>query len=335
MIKKGKRGIVLFIFIIAIIIMLILIGIGQQRIQKNIKLSSVNEKMNQKNNYCFEDMCFIAGTNVVTPSGLVHIDDLKIGYIVYTRNQETNEIELKEVLKTFESDYKLDTLKIYTKTSSVEATLNHKFFEKRKGWIKAEELKIGDILINNSNEELEINKIERIASKGTQKVYNLEVADNHNYFVGFDCVLVHNCCIEGKSLVQIDLAGNTKTIENIKQGDIVVTYNPETKENELGVVRRITIKNNVKDIVTITFKDGSQMIQNMYHEIYTNEGWKSLTEYTGDSVLEINDNVKTLEGWKEVESIDIDLNHEPVNLYSLFIEGNNNFYANGTLMKGY
>lgn len=335
MIKKEQRKILLLLFVITITIICILIGIGYSRVKENVKLGSAMKIKNMENKYRFEDKCFIAGTNVITPSGAVHIEDIKAGDNVYTRNEKTNEIEIKKVLRTLDSDYKLDTIKVYTRDASVEATLNHKFFEKNRGWVKAEELRMGDILINNSNEELEINNIERIASKGTQKVYNLEVADNHNYFVGFDCVLVHNCCIDGKSLVQVNFNGDMKTIESINDGDKVVTYNPKTGKNELGEVRKRTVKEEVRDIVTITFKDGTQMIQNMYHEIYTDEGWKSLTEYKGDAVLEINDMVKTVDGWKEVEAININLNHEPVKLYSLNVERNNNFYANGTLVKGY
>ena len=165
-----------------------------------------------------------------------------LGDYVYSRNEETNQIETKKVLQTFESDYKSDTLKIYTKDSSVEATLNHKFYEKNKEWIEAEKLEVGNILINNSNEELEIVKIDRVKSIGTIKVYNLEVEDNHNYFVGFDCVLVHNCCVDRNSLIQIDLFGNTKPIAQIQKGDRVLTYNSKTGKNELREVTKITIK---------------------------------------------------------------------------------------------
>ncbi|MCI8309421.1 MAG: hypothetical protein HFJ45_04350 [Clostridia bacterium] len=208
------------------------------------KIASADIKYKNRENQeaCFEDLCFVQGTQVITPDGYVSIENLKVGDYVYSRNEETNQIETKKVLQTFESDYKSDTLKIYTKDSSVEATLNHKFYEKNKEWIEAEKLEVGNILINNSNEELEIVKIDRVKSIGTIKVYNLEVEDNHNYFVGFDCVLVHNCCVDRNSLIQIDLFGNTKPIAQIQKGDRVLTYNSKTGKNELREVTKITIK---------------------------------------------------------------------------------------------
>jgi len=284
---------------------------------------------------CFEDLCFVKGTKVITPRGLINIEELKKEEEVYTRNEKTNEIEIKKILQIFESNYENDILKIYTKDSSIEATLKHKFYIKNNSWTKAENLKVGDILVNNSNEELEIKKIERIESTGIIKVYNLEVEDNHNYFVGFDCVLVHNCCVDENSLILIDNLGSTKSIKSIREGDMVLTYNSETKINELKPVTRITIKEKTTDIVTITFEDGTQIIQNMYHEMYTRDGWKSLTNFYGEETLSEKDFVKTEDGWKKIEKIEINLNHEPLDLYTIDTKENNNFYANGTLMKGY
>ena len=51
-----------------------------------------------------------------------------------------------------------------------------------------------------------------------------------------------------------------------------------------------------------------------------------------DLDLENDDEIKTEEGWKEIESIDIDLNSEPLDLYTISVEGLDNFYANGSLM---
>lgn len=348
--KKLKRKnllviaflIVLLIFTATIILKVILLNQAEEQLavlEKKEKIANTTKTYYKNRNIdvnaSFEELCFVMGTKVITPNGFVNIEDLKVGDSVYSRNEKTDEIEIKKVLQTFESDYEFDTLRIFTKDSSVEATLNHKFYEKNKEWIEAKELKVGDILVNNSNEELEIIKIENIKSEGVQKVYNLEVEDNHNYFVGFDCVLVHNCCVDPFSEVLVSLSGETRAIQFIKSGDKVVTFNFKTGKNELKTVTKTTIKNDVTDIVTITFADGTQIIQNMYHEMYTKEGWKSLTNLNGNETLEVGDIVKTENGWKEIKTIDIELRHEETKLYTIDTEDNNNFYANGTLMKGY
>ena len=41
--------------------------------------------------------CFLAGTKVLTESGLKNIEDLKIGDYVYSINLDTNQKELKEI----------------------------------------------------------------------------------------------------------------------------------------------------------------------------------------------------------------------------------------------
>ena len=39
---------------------------------------------------------------------------------------------------------------------------------------------------------IEVLKVEEIIPNSVYTVYNFEVEDNHNYFVGIDKVLVHN-----------------------------------------------------------------------------------------------------------------------------------------------
>jgi hypothetical protein len=85
-------------------------------------------------------------------------------------------------------------VKVYTQNGVIESTSNHPYYEKTKGWVSAKNLQAGDILINSNNEEVEVKKVEYIGFVGDELnvVYNIEVEDNHNYFVGNDLVLVHN-----------------------------------------------------------------------------------------------------------------------------------------------
>ena len=135
--------------------------------------------------------CFLAGTLVLTANGLIPIEAVKKGDTVVSFNQNTFLNEDKEVLNVFQNDC-VKYLKLYTSpTDFIEVTGQHKFYlPLTKIWIAASELKVDDILLNASGQQVTISKLEIIESDN--KTYNFEVADNHNYFVGNKSILAHN-----------------------------------------------------------------------------------------------------------------------------------------------
>ena len=140
-----------------------------------------------------ESICFVAGTEVLTETGLVNIEDVKVGMKVYSYNEETQEVELKEVKQTFKTNPIKDMVKVTVNGEVVESTSKHEYYVVGKGWTAAHELKEGDVLLNSENEEIKVETVELIISNGNPvTVYNMEVEDNHNYFVGEENVLVHN-----------------------------------------------------------------------------------------------------------------------------------------------
>lgn len=150
-------------------------------------------------------MCFTKGTSVLTPEGQINIEDLKIGDIVYTRNMNNDCIEIKKVIQLFENRVNCNMVKIYMNDEYIECTSGHEIYVKEKGWTKAWEIEEGDILIDNENQEILVNKIEKEKKQEETTVYNFEVEDNHNYFVGNSNILVHNapapggCVYEGEN----------------------------------------------------------------------------------------------------------------------------------------
>lgn len=70
---------------------------------------------------------------------------------------------------------------------------------------------------------------------------------------------------------------------------------------------------------------------NEYHPLYTQGGWKSLTQYKGfplltedDKILSINRNyvsILSIEQWKE---------EKPITTYNLTIKKNHNFFVGNT-----
>ena len=138
-------------------------------------------------------VCFVAGTKVLTETGLINIEDVKAGMKVYSYNEETKVVELKEVKQTFITNVVKDRVKVTVNGEVIESTSKHQFFVVGKGWTAANELRVGDILLNSENEEVIVEATELLVTDGNIiTVYNMEVEDNHNYFVGEENVLVHN-----------------------------------------------------------------------------------------------------------------------------------------------
>ena len=71
---------------------------------------------------------------------------------------------------------------------SIVATGIHRFWKAGKGWTMARELKAGDRLRMVGG----MVEIESIETDKTQPVYNLDVADNRDFFVGTKGLLVHD-----------------------------------------------------------------------------------------------------------------------------------------------
>ncbi len=163
----------------------------------NIQVTSLsNVTSNQTITAVYESeyVCFVAGTKVLTENGLVNIEDVEVGMMVYSKNEVTGEVELKEVKETFINYVDYAMTKVTVNGEVIESTNGHKYYEVTKGWINACDLEIGDKVLNNKNEEFIIENIETTEFTGNKliTVYNFAVEDNHNYYVGESIVLVHN-----------------------------------------------------------------------------------------------------------------------------------------------
>lgn len=135
--------------------------------------------------------CFVAGTEVSTVSGSVPIEDIQIGDKVLARNDKTGEVEEKEVTNTF-AEQTGETVKITADGEEIEATTGHPFYAEHRGYVAASQLRAGDILVDVNGEKRVVEKIQHEILEKPVNVYNLEVADDHNYYVGKTSVLVHN-----------------------------------------------------------------------------------------------------------------------------------------------
>jgi len=136
-------------------------------------------------------VCFAAGTPVLTSTGLVAIETIAVGDLVWAKNIDTSELALNKVVQTFENETD-ELVHVFVGGEEIITTPEHPFYVSQKGWTGAIHLRAGDVLVNG--EYAVIEKIQHEILEAPIKVYNFEVEDFHTYFVGENCILVHNSC---------------------------------------------------------------------------------------------------------------------------------------------
>jgi RHS repeat-associated protein len=133
---------------------------------------------------------FVAGTLVHTQQGIIAIEDVHIGDMVWSYNEKTGEQEWNKVVHLIQGDqeYELVILRLEN-GDTIEATTEHPFWVIGHGWQYAKMLVTGDILsLINGN----IKIAEIIFDKRSVFVYNFNVSNAHTYYIGNDGILVHN-----------------------------------------------------------------------------------------------------------------------------------------------
>lgn len=177
---------------------------GKVDIGKDITVSTVQTLVNIDPfiyKYEFEtvvvDECFPAGTKISTKLGLKNIEDIKLGDEVLSFNHDSDIYEYKKV-KTVFKRFTKEMMKLKVGKKYIIATPNHPFFTKERGYVRMDDLKIGDHLLMQTERGEVSYYFEEIKSLPIKKnylknhpTYNFEVEDNNNYFA--NGILVHNC----------------------------------------------------------------------------------------------------------------------------------------------
>lgn len=141
--------------------------------------------------------CFVAGTAVLTESGLMAIEDIKAGDTVWAALPETGQKELKKVVRTFENETS-ELVHVKVEGEVISATPSHPFYSPVKGWTNASDLRAGDVLVLQNGNYVIIEEVQHEILESPVKVYNFEVEDFHTYYVGENSVLTHNKCKNSK-----------------------------------------------------------------------------------------------------------------------------------------
>ena len=135
--------------------------------------------------------CFVAGTKIQTPDGEVNIEDIQAGDQVFACNVDTGEVGVKEVKQTFVREVNI-LVHVFVGEEEIITTTNHPFYVVGRGFVKAEDLRIGYTLLQLDGSTEKISRIVVENLGAPVKVYNFEVEDWHTYYVTNAGMLVHN-----------------------------------------------------------------------------------------------------------------------------------------------
>jgi hypothetical protein len=131
--------------------------------------------------------CFGAGTPVVTIDGPRPIESIVVGDRVLAQNPITGLLTFRPVVAVHRNRPS-PTRRIAVAGETIVATGIHRFWVAGRGWVMARDLKPGDRL-RGVGATAEVRSIEPDAP---QPVYNLDVDDDRDFFVGTKGLLVHD-----------------------------------------------------------------------------------------------------------------------------------------------
>jgi len=154
------------------------------------------------------DECFPYNSFISTEQGKIKIGQLEKRYnggeklpMVVSFNEQTKKFEYKNIKKVWCNGVKDVYQIVLGGKRKVKSTKNHKYLTQR-GWVEMEHLKVGDAIISN-NESGSMIVTKKMEFIKTEKVYDMEVEDNHNFIVtsstpnynnSFDeGIVAHNC----------------------------------------------------------------------------------------------------------------------------------------------
>ncbi|GAA6623815.1 DNA polymerase III subunit gamma/tau [Scytonema sp. NUACC26] len=137
------------------------------------------------------DECLTGDSLVLTSEGHVRIDNPNIkGKQVLSYNESLSIWEFKEVLRWLDRGER-QTLVIKTTNSEIRCTGNH-LIRTDQGWIAAKDVKEGMKILSPVNVDgTSLETVEYVRLAGVERVYDIEVADNHNFVA--NGLSVHNC----------------------------------------------------------------------------------------------------------------------------------------------
>jgi len=164
--------------------------------------------------FTLRSQCFVENTLVSTVEGEKRIDKIEIGDYVWSYDTKTDKKVATEVTNILVSKTDVLVYVILSDGKEIKTTLYHPFYVKNGEtgeWKAAFNLESGDLLLSEDGAIIFVKDIKVVREDRKITVYNLELGEQHTYFVE-NGVLVHNSCTESPALT--DNPYNPDVVEN-------------------------------------------------------------------------------------------------------------------------
>ena len=145
--------------------------------------------------------CFGAGTLIRTLEGSRPIESIRVGDRVLTQDVKTAALGYQPVTTIYHNPPS-PTFLVKVGRDTIVSSPFHRFWVVGKGWVMARDLKGSETLRLLDGPA----RVEAVESGPVQPVYNLDVADAHDFFAGSAAVLVHDNTLPDTRLVPFDAA---------------------------------------------------------------------------------------------------------------------------------
>jgi hypothetical protein len=131
--------------------------------------------------------CFGAGTPVRTIDGPKAIESIRVGDRVLSQDPTTGVLGFQPVLAIHHTP-SAATVRVTLDGETLIATGIHRFWRAGQGWATARDLRPGDRVRALGA----VVEVKSVGAAPSQPVYNLDVAENHDFLVGKKGLLVHD-----------------------------------------------------------------------------------------------------------------------------------------------
>ncbi len=91
--------------------------------------------------------CFVAGTMILTATGYVAIENIKVGDTVIATDPDTSTTEERRVVQTYINQVST-LLHLTIHKEVITTTIPHPFYVKERGFVKVTEFQVGDEILN-------------------------------------------------------------------------------------------------------------------------------------------------------------------------------------------
>lgn len=283
--------------------------------------------------------CFVEGTQIYTSEGYKPVENFLPGDEIVTYDNTSKKIASGTVKKVHRAKVNTVIELTFSNGTQIKTTRQHPYYVENKGWVLAKDLVKGDTCLDKLGNTVLVESVR--SSRGEYEVFNLHnVVPNHTFFA--NDILVHNkiCFVEGTEVLLGN--GEIKLIEKVEVGDIVLTFNENTKALEPNRVLELFSPAH-DDLVTLKLSNGRFITSTYDHPYYTVDNRlasriPSITKAKyelGKEIVELKEGTILFNSKLEeitVVSIEDGNNEKPTQTYTLKVENNHNFFANNILV---